>query len=88
MNSPSEAAGVRVSLMGLACFLWSQGHQITGTKWNKNVCEWTFQDDPALQKHQTEYHSGKALVDPRVYFPKVTEFKRMVYRDKPEQPEQ
>ena len=81
--SPSKAETKDVSNISLACFLWFRGHVIVGTQWFRGLCTWDFNETPELQADIDAFVQGRAQVDPRDFYPRVTEFKRDMYKDKP-----
>lgn len=82
--SPSKAEKTKdVSSISLACFLWFQGHVIVGTQWFRGLCTWDFADTPRLHEDIDAFVQGRAQVDPREFYPRVTEFKHDMYKDKP-----
>jgi len=72
--------------VGLACFLWFKGHRVIGKRWKtKSVCTWDFDPkDPKVKEDIAAFFQNEALVDPKEFFPKVTEFKRKMYEDRPQ----
>ena len=83
-HSTTEDETILIGHMSLACYLWFTGEIIVEQSWEGGLCRWVFEDTQSLRATMSEYESGMARVDPRNYFPKVTEFKRFVYDSKPE----
>lgn len=73
----------RVGYVALACFLWFRGHKIESSEWKNGLCTWLFEESEEMRRDASSFHGESALVNPKDYFPKVTEFKRLMYRDKP-----
>jgi hypothetical protein len=73
-----------VGHIGLACYLWFRGHALLRTEWRDQMCRWTFQRTETFKEDMDSFFKGQAQVDPREFFPKVTEFKRAMYREKPD----
>lgn len=73
----------KISHVGLACYLWYKGHGMLSKEWRDGFCSWQFADSDTLQADIDAFYQGSALVDARNYFPRVTEFKQDMYKDKP-----
>lgn len=67
--------------MPLAAFLWYLGHQLMDMSWDGDRCAWTFKGN--MRTDVDRYRKGQATVQPLTYFGAVTEFKRLVYKDRP-----
>jgi hypothetical protein len=48
------------------------------------MCHWQFANTADLTADVAAFFQGNAQVDPREYFPRVTEFKREMYKDRPQ----
>lgn len=72
-----------------ACYLWFRGFEIIDQWWEdegtpRPFARWSFKTTDALKEEIRKFDFNNARVDPMLYFPKVTEFKRMTYRTHPD----
>jgi hypothetical protein len=72
-----------------ACYLWFRGFEILEQWWEdenspRPFARWSFKTTPELEGEIRKFDFNNAKVDPMLYFPKVTEFKRMTYRTHPD----
>lgn len=86
-DSRSMASEERsVAHMGLAAFLWYNHHYLDRLEWSRpNEALFFFTEDEDMERDVKRFQEGKARVDPQRFYPKMTEFKRMVYERRPEQ---
>lgn len=73
----------KVGHVAAACYLWSKGYEIVKTEWSDNLCKWFFEDSKEIREAIALFFDNEALVNPREFFPRVTEFKRHMYEDNP-----
>jgi hypothetical protein len=69
--------------IALACYLWHRGHDLLEAEWKGGRCTWVF--SATANEDEDMYDQGMARVDPISYFGSVTEFKKLVYRNRPSQ---
>jgi len=81
-TSNADADDLVTGNFGVACYLWFSGF-VVNMEWEHDVCFFRFTRSPELQTASSAYHKGRATVDPRKFWPKVAEFKSMVYASKP-----
>jgi hypothetical protein len=78
----------KVGHVAAACYLWAKGHQIVKTEWSDSLCKWFFEDTAELKEDIDTFFNDEAKVNPREFFPRVTEFKRHMYEDNPKRREE